>query len=268
MNLMRLYPIILSLLLLGNRMNAQTDPFDAITNETPAQRVTNKFIATLSLSASDKTAIKKAVDSLEAKGLYYKLLTLNIGKYFANNKCYNLVNPSDYDGAFIMTILAGNPQQVPSGIRLANGDRLNTHFSNDRATDAPGLGVFWYTDIGVNRLIVTSNSPFKIEPRVNGKAFVNIWNTSTGIPVPASPPGFSLAQRPNNTTVEIYQGATRYATTLNVLSASPLGRDTYVQGNTESPFVLKVFGITEALSPQEVADLKTIIDQLVTDLGI
>lgn len=258
---MRLSFAILCLLLIVFTSRAQT--------ESPAQTVTNRFVALAALSNADSIAVKKAVASLEAKGLYDKLLSLNIGKFFSGNKCYNVIVPIPMDGAFTLTVEAGAPEQVSNGIRLnSSGDQLNTHFVNDRATEAPYIGVFWYTDIGVDKPILVSNSPFNIEPRYGGKAYISFWSSSFGIDVPETPPGFCMAQRPDINTVEFYQGATAYTETLYANSPNPTGYSAFIQGNDEASFVLKVFGFTKALTAQQVSELKVIIDQLVTDLGI
>jgi hypothetical protein len=232
----------------------------------PSQRVTNTFASLAGLSKSDKIAVEKAVQSLEAKGIYEKLITLNIGKYFDSGKCYNVITPFDYDGAFILTVERGTPQKSDSGIVLKNGDMLNTHFINDRADKAPFIGMFWYTDVGVNKPIIASASPFNIEPRYNGKAYVNIWSVASGVSVPQTPAGFCLAQRVDASHVEFYQGSSRFSESLDISTNNPQGNETLLVGNNESDFTLKAFGITEALTEQEVTDLKQIIDQLLTEL--
>jgi hypothetical protein len=240
-----------------------------VPEESAAQRVTNSYVSLLSLSGTEKSAVKKAVKALESKGLYSKLLSLNIGKYFRDSKCYNLLIPSNHEGAFTLTIETGIPQVMDGGIRLGDGDQLNTHFINDLAEGAPNVGVFWYSGTAIKGHLIRSNSPFNITPRhSNGRAYVSIWASSSGVPVPQGQGGFGLAQRRNSDSVELYDGVNRYTEQLAINSPHPQGSEILIQGNQEEDFILKVFGITEALTEQQVADLKEIIDQLVNDLGI
>jgi hypothetical protein len=259
---MRTFLIVFRSLLLGKLLPAQT------IIETPAQTITNQYVTISSATEAEKTAIKKAVYELEQAGIYNKLFSLNIGKFFKDSRCYNLIVPLDYDGAFTLSVKAGSPSETSEGIRLGDGDSLSTHFMNHLPSNAPEIGMFWYTDVGVNKGIIASLSPFNIEPCFEGKAYVNIWNTADGIPVPPTPAGFCLAQRIDASTVEFYQGTTKFSEALPINSPNPVGNETIICGNSDGAYVLKVFGITEALTESQVSDLKKIIDQLVIDLNL
>lgn len=260
---MRIYFFVLSFLCLKDALSQES----VIASVPASQRVVNKFSDFLSVSNSERTALIKAVRSLEEKGIYSKLISLNIGKFFLNNKCYNLLAPLDYDGAFSLTINAGSPIATSKGIELHAGDELNTHFINDLAINAPDIGVFWYTNKGVDKPVIYSSSPFNIVTRdFDGRVYVNIWANSDGIPVPDSSSQFNLAERMGQN-VQFYLDSVKYEMTEEINSANPIGNELLIQ-NKGNDFTLKIFGITEALNEQEVDDLKKILDELVGDLDL
>jgi hypothetical protein len=239
-----------------------------VPTESAAQGVTNIYADITGLTTDQRTYVKEAIDAIEDAGIYDKIIALNIPAFRVNGRSLNIVAPVEYDGAFALTTSAGSPSYGSSGVTLSSSsDKLSTHFANDLASNAPNLGVFWYTSVGVNSLLITSSSPFLIEPRFGGKAYVSIWASSSGVNVPATPVGFSMGQRSNSTTVDYFQGTTKYSLTSSLNSANPTGHPVLIQGGSDV-FVLKVFGITEALSDSEEAALKNIIDQLVIDLGL
>jgi hypothetical protein len=236
--------------------------------ESVAQGVTNRYAEIAALTTDQTNAVKTAIQSIEEAGIYDKLLALNIPAFRVNGRILNVVAPVEYDGAFALTTSAGSPSYGSSGVTLSSSsDKLSTHFANDLAANAPNMGVFWYSSVGLSSAIVTSTSPFNIEPRFGGKAYVSIWASSSGVNVPTPPAGFSMGQRSNSTTVDFFQGTTRYSVTSSLNSANPTGHPVLIQGGADV-FILKIFGITEALTDSEEAALKNIIDQLVIDLGL
>lgn len=239
-----------------------------ISNLTPPQIVTDKYITLVGASNADGLSIKKAVRSLEETGIYNKLISLNIGKYTTSGKCYNLIIPTNDSGSFMLTVKAGSVPVVSAGLQVGTGDTLDTHFINDLAHNAPFIGAFWITDIGVQSQMISSASPFNIFPYDGGTtAYVNIWSSTFGVAVPAPPAGFSMAQRYNTDTLHFYQGVNKYIIVSSINSSGPSNNKTFIPGGP-STFVLKVFGLCETLSQAEVGQLKQILDQLLTDLGI
>ena len=233
-----------------------------------AQRITSRYITLLSLSVNEQAALKKAVQSLEDKGLYYKLLSFNIGRFTQQGKCYNLLAPFTDDGSLTLTFDAGTPEKLSSGIKLSSTDILDTHFVNDLASDAPYIGVFCYTDTNVTKPFINSASPFKINPYEGGKVYVSIWGAASGIAVPPTPFVFSLGQRTDDDHVEFFHDDTKYSETLPIDTQNPTGNHIYITGNSSGDLILKVFGFTKSLTQQQASDLKQIIGQLMADLGI
>lgn len=266
--------VICSLLIIGLNVVAQFQipMFGRGVNEpteTPAQYVTRQYILLNNIQGANAYALKNCTRSLENAGLYYKIAKLTIYNWWNNGKSFNYVSPINYNGAFTDSVKAGTIATVTGGIQLSSGDTINTYLINDLMSNAPYIGYFYYTpQANVDDILFYSLSPFRGQARFGGKAYVSIWSSPSGASVPVTPSGFLLGQRINADSVEFYQGISRYIEATAINSKNPTNNTISIIGNSTAPFNLYVSGICQALTPDEVANLKAIIEQLLTDLGI
>lgn len=240
-----------------------------IPGESSAQNVSRKYATLNSLSGSEVVRIKNLIQKLEDNGIYGKLAKLTIYKFWnGSNKAYNLIVPLDYNGALTDSVKAGVITTVVNGIELSVGDSIDTHWINDIMRNASNVGAFYYTPTaGVDNPIIVSSSPFNMEQRFNGKAYVSIWASALGVSVPVTPSGFFLGQRKSTDTVEFYQGATKYQEVLAINSMNPVNNTTYLRGNSTANFSLYIQGFCEALTETEVSKLKQCLDEYLSDNG-
>lgn len=269
---MRNIIIILFLSVYSSCSKAQFDQSTTIpykSYQSDAQRVTDKYCNLVSATISERLAIRKAVSSLEGNSLYGKIFSINIWKYYTNGRCPNILIPLLYNGAFCDSITSGVLGTNSSGVVVGNADTISTYWINDLSSSAPEDGFFWYVGSSVEKQIISSTSPFNIFPRdASTTAYTNIWANSPGVAVPAPTSGFNFAQRYDGTTVQTWQGVTKYTATSSVGSANPRNNICKIIGNSSSDFTLKISGFTQQLTDAEVITLKTILDTLASDLGI
>lgn len=231
--------------------------------ESAAQRVTNHYIQMLSLSASEAAAIKLAVQQLEEKGLYSKIHALYIGRHFSGEHLLNVMNPSPLDGALRISADAGEPEVADGGLLIKSDVSLNTHFVNDEAAGAPLLSLFWITDENVNVNLSSGTSPFDVASRYDdGKCYISIWASATGLEVPPAPAGFSLIQRSDDETVALYRTDSTFTENLPITSRNPMGGELVIKGDRNKEYSLKLFGIADSFTPTEVQVLRAILEQL------
>lgn len=254
------------LLLLVTMHAAMAAPAQS-TAETAAQRITSLYLQQVSASSAEQVSIKSAMRQLEESGLYKKTHALYIFRHFKGENLLNLVNPSAFDGAFRLSVESGDPQVCDSGLIITGDVRLQTHFVADQAATAPFLSLFWMADEGINFSVSSGASPFDISSRyTDGKNYISIWAASKGIIVPPAPAGFTLVQRSDFATVELFRADSVYKETLPITSANPLGGELEILGDRNKTYTLKIFGIAEAFTAAEVQKLREILEQMMEEL--
>ena len=235
--------------------------------ETAAQRITSVYLRQVSASSNEQISIKNAVKQLEEVGLYKKIHALYIFRHFKDQNLLNVVNPSAFDGAFRLSVESGDPQVSDSGLVITGDVKLQTHFVADQTAAAPFLSLFWMADEDINFTVSSGSSPFDISSRYpDGKCYISIWAAAKGIIVPPAPAGFTVVQRSDSATVELFRTDSVYQETLPITSANPLGGELEILGDRNKAYTLKIFGIADAFTKAEVQKLREILEQMMEGL--